>query len=204
MQIDLSKYVTRICIRLLLDLKVSIEIIAYQSIHFPLFIYLFMFFFSEKTMAWHFMWIVCYVEEKTGKVNIKGYNWKTKSAGVVILEHETVQSYSIILPSIIKMLILTSLMVVPMVDVSTRTNERTKRTDGNLYADATKTNKTTIDSRYLEVQGTFWNTSRYLYQVCRIEQKINRATTFHKLFCNLTPEVRDVLKILWKRGEIAP
>ena len=48
----------------------------------------------------------------------------------------------------------TSLMVVPMVDVSTWTNERTKRTDGNLYADATQTNKTTIDSRYLEVQGT--------------------------------------------------
>ena len=24
------------------------------------------------------------------------------------------------------------------------------------------------------------------------------------LVCNLTPEVRDILKILWKRGEIAP
>ena len=32
--------------------------------------------------------------------------------------------------------------------------------------------------------------------------KINRTTTFHKCICNLTPEVRDVLKILWKRGEI--
>ena len=42
------------------------------------------------------------------------------------------------------------------------------------------------------------------YQICRIEDKINQTTTFHKCICNLTPEVRDVLKILWKRGEIAP
>ena len=33
--------------------------------------------------------------------------------------------------------------------------------------------------------------------------KINRTTTFHKWICNLTPEIRDILKILWKR-EIAP
>ena len=33
---------------------------------------------------------------------------------------------------------------------------------------------------------------------------MNRTTTFHKLICNLTPEVRDALKILWERGEIAP
>ena len=42
------------------------------------------------------------------------------------------------------------------------------------------------------------------YQNCRIEEKINQTTTFHKWICNLTPEVRDILKILWKRGEIAP
>ena len=42
------------------------------------------------------------------------------------------------------------------------------------------------------------------YQICRIEEKINRTTTFNILVCNLTPEVRDILKILWKRGEIAP
>ena len=52
LQIDLSKYVTRICIRLLLDLKISNEIVAYDSIHFPLFIYLFIyvffFFFREN------------------------------------------------------------------------------------------------------------------------------------------------------------
>ena len=32
---------------------------------------------------------------------------------------------------------------------------------------------------------------------------MNRSATFNKCICNLTPEVRDILKILWKRGEIA-
>ena len=41
-------------------------------------------------------------------------------------------------------------------------------------------------------------------QICRIKEKINRTTTFHKRICSLTPEVRDILKILWKRGEISP
>ena len=41
------------------------------------------------------------------------------------------------------------------------------------------------------------------YQICRIEEKINRTATFHKWICSLTAEVRDILKILWKRGEIA-
>ena len=40
-------------------------------------------------------------------------------------------------------------------------------------------------------------------QICKIEGKI-RTTTFHKSICNLTPEDRDTLKILWKREEIAP
>ena len=42
------------------------------------------------------------------------------------------------------------------------------------------------------------------YQVCRIEEKIIWLTTFSKLIGNWTFEVRDILKILWKRGEIAP
>ena len=41
------------------------------------------------------------------------------------------------------------------------------------------------------------------YQICRIEETINRPTIFNKYICNLTPEVRCILKILWKRGEIA-
>ena len=42
------------------------------------------------------------------------------------------------------------------------------------------------------------------YQICRVEEKIVRTTTFNKYICNRTLEVRDILKILWKRGEIAP
>ena len=40
-------------------------------------------------------------------------------------------------------------------------------------------------------------------QICRIEEKLIGLTTFNKYMCNLTLEVRDILKILWKRGEIA-
>ena len=42
------------------------------------------------------------------------------------------------------------------------------------------------------------------YQICRIVEKLIRLTTFNKYMCNWTLEVRDILKILWKRGEIAP
>ena len=42
------------------------------------------------------------------------------------------------------------------------------------------------------------------YQICKIEEKLIRLTTFNKYICNWTLEVRDVLKRLWKRGEIAP
>ena len=51
------------------------------------------------------------------------------------------------------------------------------------------------------------NTSRYQYldiSDCRIEGKINQTATFHQRIWNLTPEVWGILKILWKRGEIAP
>ena len=66
----------------------------------------------------------------------------------------------------------------------------------------------TVDSRYLEVLGTLWNTSRYPYlDISDLQnwgKKINTTTAFHKWICNLTPEVKDISKILWKRGEIAP
>ena len=39
------------------------------------------------------------------------------------------------------------------------------------------------------------------YQICRIEEKIIRLTTFNKYICNWTLEIRDMVKILWKRGE---
>ena len=41
------------------------------------------------------------------------------------------------------------------------------------------------------------------YQICRIEEKLIRLTTFNKQICNWTLEVRDILKILWKRGAIS-
>ena len=42
------------------------------------------------------------------------------------------------------------------------------------------------------------------HQICIIDEKIIRTTTFNKYICNWTLEVKDILKILWKRGEIAP
>ena len=42
------------------------------------------------------------------------------------------------------------------------------------------------------------------YQGCRIEEKIIQTTTFNKYICNWTLDVRDILKILWKREEIVP
>ena len=42
------------------------------------------------------------------------------------------------------------------------------------------------------------------YQISRLEEKINRTTAFNKYICNWTLEVRDMLKKLWKKGEIAP
>ena len=41
------------------------------------------------------------------------------------------------------------------------------------------------------------------YQICKTEEKIIRTTTFNIYICNWTLEVIDILKILWKRGEIA-
>ena len=47
------------------------------------------------------------------------------------------------------------------------------------------------------------------YQICRIQEKIIQTTTFNKYICYWTFEVRDILKILWKRrncslGAISP
>ena len=36
-----------------------------------------------------------------------------------------------------------------------------------------------------------------------VRKTINRTTKFNKWICSMTPEVRDILKILWKKGEIA-
>ena len=39
--------------------------------------------------------------------------------------------------------------------------------------------------------------------IVELKKKINRTAKFTNEVCNLTPKVRDVLKIFWKRGEIA-
>ena len=68
--------------------------------------------------------------------------------------------------------------------------------------------KGTVDSRYLEFQGTLWkhfeiSVPRNI-RVVEVRKTISRTTTFNKCICNLTLEVKDILKILRKRGEIAP
>ena len=63
--------------------------------------------------------------------------------------------------------------------------------------------QSTLDiSKSKRLSEVFLDICTSTYQICRIEAKINRTTTFHKWIRNLTPEVRDILKIMWKRGEI--
>ena len=62
----------------------------------------------------------------------------------------------------------------------------------------------TVHSRYLEFQGTLWNTSRYPYLDKTELREKYRTTTFNKYLCNWILKIWDILKILWKRGEIAP
>ena len=45
-----------------------------------------------------------------------------------------------------------------------------------------------------------WPTIVVKYQIFSIEEKINR-TTFRKWIVCWTPDVNDILKILWKSGE---
>ena len=45
--------------------------------------------------------------------------------------------------------------------------------------------------------------ARYI-RVAELRKTTDRTKTFNKWICNLPPEVTDILKILWKRGEIAP
>ena len=60
---------------------------------------------------------------------------------------------------------------------------------------------TTVDPRYLIIQKDFlkmlWDIRTSTYQIGRIEEKINRTARFDKWICNLTSEVRDIMKILW-------
>ena len=61
----------------------------------------------------------------------------------------------------------------------------------------------TVDSRYLEVQGTLWNISRFPYiDISDMQNLVKSKSNSH--ISQLSPEVRDILKILWTIGDIAP
>ena len=55
----------------------------------------------------------------------------------------------------------------------------------------------TVDSHYLEFQGTLWNTLRYPF--CSTTKQPHLTN-----ICVIGLLKLDILKILWKRGEIAP
>ena len=64
--------------------------------------------------------------------------------------------------------------------------------------------KYTVDSRYLEVKGTIWNTLRYPYlDISNLQNwgKLNRTTTFHKLVCNLIPAIWGILELEAQVGQ---
>ena len=63
---------------------------------------------------------------------------------------------------------------------------------------------TLIISKSKGLSEIIWDIRTLTYQICRIKGKLNQTATFSKWICNVTPEVVDILKILWKRGEIAP
>ena len=68
-------------------------------------------------------------------------------------------------------------------------------------------NTNTVDSCYLEFQETLKYFEISVLRTIRFAElggKLIRLTTFNKYMCNWTPEVRDLLKILWKRGAISP
>ena len=62
---------------------------------------------------------------------------------------------------------------------------------------------TLVISNFKGLSETLQDIRTSTYQIFRIEEKIIRTTTFNKFKCNWTLEVRDISKILWKRGEIA-
>ena len=70
--------------------------------------------------------------------------------------------------------------------------------------DMIQVQSTLVISNSKGLSEILWDIRTSTYQICRIEEKLIRLTTFNKYMCNWTLEVRDILNILWKRGEIAP
>ena len=67
-----------------------------------------------------------------------------------------------------------------------------------------KIQSTLIISNSKGLSKILWDIRTSTYQICRLEEKINRTTAFNKYIRNWTLAVRDMLKILWKRGAIFP
>ena len=73
-----------------------------------------------------------------------------------------------------------------------------------LHVDTSKMHSNLVISNSKGPSETLRDIRTSTYQIFGIEEKIIRATTFNKFICNCTLDVRDISKILWKRGEIAP
>ena len=62
-----------------------------------------------------------------------------------------------------------------------------------LHTSVQKHSLSTGNSSFLEVQGTLKyfeiSVPRHVRLICRIEEKINQTTSFHKCICNFTPEL---------------
>ena len=73
-----------------------------------------------------------------------------------------------------------------------------------LYGEIKQIQYTLVISNSKELSEILRDTRTWAYQILKIEEKIIQTTTFNNFICNWTLEVRDISKILWKRGEIAP
>ena len=58
-------------------------------------------------------------------------------------------------------------------------------------------NSNLVISNFKGLSEIFRDIRTSTYQICRIEEKIIRLTTFNKYICNWTLEVKEILKILF-------
>ena len=84
--------------------------------------------------------------------------------------------------------------------VDNRTFQKRSKNFFNIVA-YTEIQSTLIISNSKGLSETLRDIRTSTYQIFRIEEKINGTTTFNKFICNWTLNVRDISKILWKRGE---
>ena len=113
------------------------------------------FFFSEENKSWHFMWIVCQADD-SHEISRLVFSEKKNKKKTNILERRLVQ-------------ILLGALRVNMSSLQSKLDCVASSQTGFIYRCFhclllyRCTIQNTVDSRYLEVQGTLWNTSRYPY-----------------------------------------